>query len=72
MFRPDDVYHAEEKNIITTWPTKLTLTPVLADKVIEQLASQPMLPAKHVNSISLADFLDPVGIAKPHWDNQTS
>lgn len=37
-YRPDGAYISEENNIIAAWPTKLTLTPALADMVIEQLS----------------------------------
>ena len=35
--RPNNAVVAEEQNILVTWPTKLTLTPYLADKVLESL-----------------------------------
>jgi hypothetical protein len=69
--RPDKAFHAEEKNVITTWPTKLTLTPSLADNVIKHLASQSLLPGKYANSNSLVNFLDTPEIAKPYWENHS-
>ena len=70
--RPDGAFHAEERNVITTWPTKLTLTPALADNVIKHLASQSVLPGKHANSTSLVNFLGTPEIATPHWESHST
>ena len=35
--RPDDAFYMEEQNTIVVWPTKFTLTPSLADRVLEHL-----------------------------------
>ncbi|MEQ8953959.1 MAG: hypothetical protein RL120_07460 [Gammaproteobacteria bacterium] len=43
-YRPDDAYFAEHGNVIAAWPTKLTLAPSLADKVIEQLQGKSFAP----------------------------
>jgi len=45
--RPDDFFLSEANGAIVVWPTKLTLTPALADKLIEQLKSQAVAPAVH-------------------------
>ena len=37
---PDDAVVKEDKNILVAWPTKLTLVPSLADKVLEHAAEQ--------------------------------
>lgn len=36
--RPDDVFISNDGNVLTTWPTKLALSPRLASQVVEQLA----------------------------------
>ena len=38
--RPATSFYYEENNVITTWPTKLALSPNLADDVLEQLEKQ--------------------------------
>ena len=38
--RPSTSFCYEEKNVITTWPTKLALTPNLANDVLKQLEKQ--------------------------------
>lgn len=35
--RPDDVFAKTAEGVTVAWPTKLTLTPALADRVVEQL-----------------------------------
>ncbi len=42
---PDDVFASEEQNIITAWPTKLALAPVLADRIIGLLEKDRLEPA---------------------------
>lgn len=45
--RPDDAFVKDTHNAIVVWPTKLTLTPTMADQVIEQLKSAAVAPAGH-------------------------
>jgi len=35
--RPENIYAARQGNVITAWPTKLALVPVLADQIIQLL-----------------------------------
>ncbi len=52
--RPDDASMLVKHNLIATWPTKLTLAPVLADKVLAQLQAAGVQPA--VDNTVLADL----------------
>jgi len=67
--RPNNAVVAEEHNILVTWPTKLTLTPYLADKVLESLEFS------NVNISCNANFLDEIQalfrepeITKAYWN----
>ena len=66
-YRPDDVSLIEENNVLVAWPTKLTLTPLLADKTIETLnaAGVPVLNQGH--PADLDKFFTRPGIAKAPW-----
>lgn len=52
--RPDTSFCSEEDNVITTWPTKLALSPKLADDVLNQLKNIKTSGAK-----DLPDFIHP-------------
>ncbi|MSR10726.1 MAG: FAD-dependent oxidoreductase [Gammaproteobacteria bacterium] len=67
-FRPDDAYLLEEKHVIVAWPTKLTLSPSLADKLISHLQKTAVSPMTHNNSYKLSRSLDAPTIVKSHWD----
>lgn len=67
-FRPDDAYITEEKHAIVAWPTKLTLSPALADKLVAHLKQNAVLPLVHNNNYKLNRSLDSPTIAKSHWD----
>jgi glycine/D-amino acid oxidase-like deaminating enzyme len=68
--RPDGALFIAEDGYIAAWPTKLTLTPALADSVLAELAGSvtkrsgdgaPTLDA-------LAQILPKATLAKAHWD----
>ena len=68
--RPDGALFIAEDGYIAAWPTKLTLTPALADSVLAELAASvtkqsgdgtPTLDA-------LAQILPKATLAKAHWD----
>ena len=68
--RPDGALFIAEDGYIAAWPTKLTLTPALADGVLAELAGSvtkrsgdgaPTLDA-------LAQILPKATLAKAHWD----
>jgi hypothetical protein len=67
-FRPDDAYFLEEKNVIVAWPTKLTLSPSLADMLIKHLQHAGITPQEHNNTYKLGRSLDPPRLAKSYWD----
>jgi len=68
-YRPDDAYLLSESNIITAWPTKLTLTPSLADKVVNALRSDSVTASKSNGAINaLGELLAQPGLAQNCWD----
>jgi glycerol-3-phosphate dehydrogenase len=67
-FRPDDAYLLEEKNVVVAWPTKLTLSPSLADKLLTHLQKNGVMPRVHNNPYKLTRSLDPPRLAKSYWD----
>lgn len=67
-FRPDDAYFIEEKHVIAAWPTKLTLSPSLADKLIRHLQQHAVLPLTHSNNYKLNRSLETPHLAKSYWD----
>ncbi len=67
-YRPEDAYFTEESNVLVAWPTKLTLTPNLADKISEHFKALPLTPSiKHEES-SLADVLSYAESATTRWE----
>lgn len=67
-YRPDDAFFIEEDKVVTAWPTKLTLTPSLADKLVEHFAADSLRPRQHDNSLQLSGQLQPPEIAAAYWD----
>lgn len=68
-FRPDDAVVKEEKNILVAWPTKLTLVPSLADKVLEYAANiRTSLPEKSIPTAELQSIFEKPPLAKARWD----
>jgi hypothetical protein len=51
--RPATSYFYEENNVITTWPTKLALSPNLADDVLKHLEEQNVSKS---GDIDMPDF----------------
>ena len=50
LLRPDTAFLADVKNIVITWPTKLALTPNLADQLIRTLKEQSIMPSSNSGS----------------------
>ncbi|PCH63147.1 MAG: hypothetical protein COC19_01570 [SAR86 cluster bacterium] len=69
QFRPDDAYFSNNKNILVTWPTKLTLAPSLADMLVKDFKDSGFIGCQHSNAIDLANKLGPVEIASPIWNS---
>lgn len=67
-YRPEDAYFIEEDNILVAWPSKLTLTPSLADKVTEHFARNSLVPSTQSNSEELSDFLQAAELAAAYWE----
>ena len=67
-FRPDDAFLIEEDNIVVCWPTKLTLTPSLADKMVELLKSSPINRTDQETTGNLNALLKRALIASAPWD----
>lgn len=66
--RPDDAYIVEERGVIVSWPTKLTLAPSLGDAVLKQLKDLSVEPVNHNNDISLGDTLTHPIFASAKWN----
>ena len=47
LVRPDNAFMAEQHNLLVTWPTKLALSPDLADRVLAHLNAQEITPRLH-------------------------
>lgn len=62
--RPDSAYVSSHKNLHIAWPTKLALSPDLADKVIEALAKQNVKKTAHPEQ----HILPLAQLAEPLWD----
>ncbi len=66
-YRPEDAYFTEEKNVLVAWPTKLTLTPNLADKVSEYFEALPLIPLAMNNNGALSEVLSLASPATARW-----
>ena len=53
--RPDTAFVQQQGNVITAWPTKLALSPMLATEVCEMVKTSEINPAND-DTISLTDF----------------
>lgn len=67
-YRPEDAYFIEEGNVLVAWPTKLTLTPNLADKLIEHLAASKVVPSETATDLESLAVLDAAQFAISRWD----
>jgi hypothetical protein len=68
--RPDGALFIAEDGYIAAWPTKLTLTPALADSVLAELAGSVKKQAGDGTPTldALAQILPKATLAKAHWD----
>ena len=67
-FRPDDTCLIAEDNAIAVWPTKLTLTPSLADKIVEHLANNSIAARPTNDHSTLRQYFGEPKIAVPYWN----
>jgi hypothetical protein len=68
--RPDGSLFIAEDGYIAAWPTKLTLTPALADSVLAELAGSvtKRFGDSTQTLAALAQILHKATLAKAHWD----
>ena len=67
-YRPDDAWFCSEHNVLAAWPTKLTLAPSLADKVVDYLQAENVAKSNaRPDSLSALGFTLPT-IATPQWE----
>ncbi len=67
-YRPEDAYFIEESNVLVAWPTKLTLTPNLADNITKHLATNGIIPTNTLTEQDLRTVLEPAKLATSRWD----
>ena len=67
-YRPEDAYFIEESNVLVAWPTKLTLTPNLADSIIEHFAASGVVPSAAASTQVLSCVLEAAEVAVSRWD----
>ncbi|MBQ0754521.1 MAG: FAD-dependent oxidoreductase [Gammaproteobacteria bacterium] len=65
LAKPDNAFAQRDKNLIVSWPTKLTLAPDLGDRVTALLAD---LEPSH-NEITLDPELQRAALGTPAWHN---
>jgi glycerol-3-phosphate dehydrogenase len=73
LLRPDTAFLADVKNIAITWPTKLALTPNLADQLIHTLKEQSIMPSSNSGSRQNSELekinqQNPVVFSPSLWD----
>jgi len=66
LLRPDTAYAEQKQNIIIGWPTKLALSPNLADEVLSLLQQDAISPSAKEHST--LDIPHP-NIAQPAWNS---
>lgn len=64
LTRPDNAFLAANNRLLVTWPTKLALSPDLADRVLEHLKTYQIAPTQHA---PVAGFTQPV-VGKAPWE----
>ncbi len=68
--RPDHAYVHYDNGVFTCWPTKLTLAPDLADRVIALIQAQQLRPRADADMDSLAQCPRPA-LSAPAWEQLT-
>jgi glycerol-3-phosphate dehydrogenase len=68
-YRPDDAFLASETNLLAAWPTKFTLTPSLADKVVNTLRDDSVTAETNNDAKdALVELLAEAELAQAYWD----
>lgn len=71
LLKPDKAFAAKAANVdnvIISWPTKLTLSPNMADEVMLLLNADNILAASSAEPLTLLQALPVPDIASPCWD----
>ncbi|MEH6580552.1 MAG: FAD-dependent oxidoreductase [Halioglobus sp.] len=71
LLRPDQSFVGRSdslNNVLTAWPTKLTLSPHLADEIEVELARDGIVPKHPTDLAQLALRLGTPEVASPCWD----
>lgn len=74
LIKPDKAFAATAaqcSNVIVSWPTKLTLSPNMADEVCKLLDKADITPRQPTLPQALASFTTPA-VSTPCWDSQFS
>ncbi|MBG10294.1 MAG: hypothetical protein CMD92_03920 [Gammaproteobacteria bacterium] len=70
--RPDEAFFLKDRNILVAWPTKLTLTPALAEQILQNLMADEICPStKDMDRISEADF-EAARLGDSYWNLEKS
>ena len=67
-YRPENAYFIEESNVLVAWPTKLTLTPNLADNITKHFISSGVIPSGTAGEKGLIGVFEAAEIATSRWD----
>ena len=68
-YRPDSIVLDNQSNIFVVWPTKLTLTPSLADKVVEHCKSKQLKMLDNAsNLLELKSLFQQPKLAQAKWE----
>lgn len=68
-YRPDSIVLDNQSNIFVVWPTKLTLTPSLADKVVEHCKSKQLKILDNASDLlELKSLFQQPKLAQAKWE----
>jgi hypothetical protein len=67
--RPDSAVLGDEGNVLVVWPTKLTLTPSLADKVVEHCKLREIKMLNNAGNLpKLRSLFQQPKLARAKWE----
>lgn len=69
-YRPEGAFFKEEDKCIVAWPTKLTLSPSLADKLLDHFVEYNIQPSLHSPLVDLQAILEPASLATDYWERE--
>ena len=68
-YRPDSIVLGKESNILVAWPTKLSLTPSLADKVVKHCKSKQLKTLDNADNLpELKSLFQQPKLAQAKWE----